>query len=565
MDYFFTVFENIMGWGPDDFNCGMHELPTDDELSDDDSAISCDTRHVEGGGVRPTHFVSLRIDNTEILENIEQIQQDMIKTSAKNKTAMIPMSRMHITILLTRLKDEHVRSFRAALRRAAENLRDVLIEGQTHIEFEGMGNFNEKVVFITPTDKSYEVLGIIRNKIKEQISEKYSYMNEKSWVVPEQIIPESFTPHLTVAKLSQMKGKDRRKNRKLRLNMPDDTEKKCGTQSVITLDFCSMKVEDDGYYVVEETCLVVNPMTISEKDKTISKWPIKHLRMKNGKLGVEMEATKTGLVIMDLKGTPYQPDLEVGDIIVGIDHKSLMNQEKRTDIEKIFGGRLRDNVEISVAKANELEVEPFPEEPEAPIGKSAKIISERKSNKKIVSYPVWKVKDKEVDSETQKEIDASDFATPTSNTRRELKRKQSLPVQGKYKKKEEPPVQKNTGSQRKSQAQWVKKEDNSIQSMNSQKKKGTDNESYFIGTVKGSNRSSLKDDEFYECTNSTQTGNSVKSHYSGLKKKADQAQSTGKNKKKSWDDGNTKESFYDGAKSKNKGKSKGTQWKATKT
>ena len=50
--------------------------------------------------VRPNAFVSIWIPSPEIRNNVERVQQDMIRNEPLLESAMVPLEKLHITLMV---------------------------------------------------------------------------------------------------------------------------------------------------------------------------------------------------------------------------------------------------------------------------------------------------------------------------------------------------------------------------------------------------------------------------------------------------------------------------------
>eukprot|EP00058_Branchiostoma_floridae_P009159 XP_002594647.1 hypothetical protein BRAFLDRAFT_131751 [Branchiostoma floridae] len=195
---------------------------------------------------RPNYFVAIRVSNEEIHRGLEAVQQAVLEQEKSLLPAMIPLINMHITLLVTHLREEQVDRAKEALRlaKAPEFLRP---ENRLVLTFQGLGTFRNDVVFAKIQENDH------LTSLRELAETVQTCFVEKEVCSKKD---KGFEPHLTLMKTSRNFGKLRSKGiKKIDPKLYEEfNDQRFGEQVVEGLQLCSMlkKKETDGYYHTEE-------------------------------------------------------------------------------------------------------------------------------------------------------------------------------------------------------------------------------------------------------------------------------------------------------------------------
>ncbi|XP_077123806.1 uncharacterized protein LOC143781205 [Ranitomeya variabilis] len=143
--------------------------------------------------LRPNYFVAIPVTNDEILDLIEDVQEHIVLKEPKLLKALIPVEKVHITILVAHLQTkDDVRRAISALLQSKKEIEKVLHEKPFGLPFHGIGQFNNQVIYIKITE--HELL----SKIAELVIQ--CFMDADVNITGS----KDFKPHLTFLKLSKV-------------------------------------------------------------------------------------------------------------------------------------------------------------------------------------------------------------------------------------------------------------------------------------------------------------------------------------------------------------------------
>ncbi|XP_052776513.1 uncharacterized protein LOC128214209 [Mya arenaria] len=195
---------------------------------------------------RVNYFVAIPITNEKIKSPLQAIQDSMVTAEEQLKSAIVKVSTLHLTIMvLTLSTEEEMKSAREAMDKCWEKLRPWFSQGPLFFDMVGLGNFKNEVLFAKIKDDD-QISKL--QKIAEIVEDTF-HQHE---VVPGD--DKAFKPHATIAKLSKMKGKGRKRLKKIDTSLYTEwLETDFGREEVTTLQLCSMTKPKDkqGYYHVE--------------------------------------------------------------------------------------------------------------------------------------------------------------------------------------------------------------------------------------------------------------------------------------------------------------------------
>ena len=156
---------------------------------------------------------------------MESAQQDLVKTDPSLAEFLVSVKKAHITLLVFRVEEEEMEKARIIFDTVVkEKIINHFNEGDVFdVQFEGVGAFEEQIVFIIP------ISGVKRMK----------YMNQellKAFTTAGFNCDPMFTPHVTLVKQKFGKGKEMGK-------LPSDWLKKFGKKYFGIQTVCGIEYE----------------------------------------------------------------------------------------------------------------------------------------------------------------------------------------------------------------------------------------------------------------------------------------------------------------------------------
>ncbi|XP_065312850.1 uncharacterized protein LOC135922392 [Gordionus sp. m RMFG-2023] len=178
----------------------------------------------------PTHFISIHIDNCEIIANIKQVQNLFVLHDKNLENALIQLEKIHLTLLLLNIN--------ANIENRVARIFDFISQEFSpdlslfRIKLKGLGNFGNKVILLhcDKSDKqNYEMLLRVKSEITLLLlSVGFTFVNDILIAPVDELlddmlsikchvrrdenafdvdtIQKNFTPHATILKLSKLKG-----------------------------------------------------------------------------------------------------------------------------------------------------------------------------------------------------------------------------------------------------------------------------------------------------------------------------------------------------------------------
>ncbi|XP_043544993.1 uncharacterized protein LOC122549363 isoform X3 [Chiloscyllium plagiosum] len=146
----------------------------------------------------PNYFVSIPMTNQQILDKIEEIQELLVTKEPKLLPAMIPVGRMHLTIVVAHLNTPaEVEKAVSALQQCKSKV-DAILEGKPLIlQFQGIGQFKNQVLFAKLSEDTNEKVIATLKAVAESVEILFRELGVN--------IEDSneFKPHATFLKLSK--------------------------------------------------------------------------------------------------------------------------------------------------------------------------------------------------------------------------------------------------------------------------------------------------------------------------------------------------------------------------
>ncbi|CAC5410927.1 AKAP7 [Mytilus coruscus] len=192
----------------------------------------------------PNYFVAIQITNPEIIRGIRDVQTSMCKSNENLKKAMIPIPTLHLTLRVACLEnDEEISRMIKALDQCVETFNKDNKEMIT-LDVKDIESFRNEVVFAN-LQKDECLSKVIK---LSDILEECCQTND---VPPSD--GKGFTPHITIAKLTKLPFKLKKKVKKIDPSTYRSYKNnQFGKQLVTCLQLCSMYKPKDraGYYHV---------------------------------------------------------------------------------------------------------------------------------------------------------------------------------------------------------------------------------------------------------------------------------------------------------------------------
>ncbi|XP_051880876.1 uncharacterized protein LOC127575211 [Pristis pectinata] len=220
-----------------------------------------DTGQIKKKKVRPNYFVSIPITNPKIIGGIKAVQDLVVQTDERLSKAMIPISCLHITVLVTYLaSDVEVNKAVSTIEECKEPVQEILLGEQLALGFHGIADFRGEVVFAQLVEnEQLTTLIHIAETIKKRFQANGILTGDS----------RAFKPHLTFMKLSRAPKLHHQGIKKISPELYKNFKNHYFGDEVVTcLHLCSMlkKKQPNGYYHCE-TSLAVGEKNESEPDE----------------------------------------------------------------------------------------------------------------------------------------------------------------------------------------------------------------------------------------------------------------------------------------------------------
>ncbi|KAM9316674.1 A-kinase anchoring protein 7 [Gastrophryne carolinensis] len=195
---------------------------------------------------RANYFVSLPITNSKIHEDIQTIQDTVIKKDNRLTKAMVPKGSYHITLFVMYLAVEEDVDLAAKALMESKKLVEEILQGRVLVlSFCGLSDFKHEVVFAQTAE------GDPISTLKQITEMMAKIFEEKGISVTGS---KSFVPHLTLMKLSRAPKLRKQGMKKIDQSLYKEFENHSFGEEVFhQLDLCSMlkKRGPSGYYHTE--------------------------------------------------------------------------------------------------------------------------------------------------------------------------------------------------------------------------------------------------------------------------------------------------------------------------
>lgn len=209
--------------------------------------------HKSTATLRPDHFISARIwPRARPHQAMEDVQAALLHHFEALQGTFVDVAAAHLTLLVTRLDStERMATAHEAFAEAKQAIEAAGVSRPVCLEFRGLSHFNHRVLYLDVVqDMELERL----KHIAELVHASFSAHGLIDGLQAGR--SEAFTPHLTVAKLSQLikqgRGKSRHLNKSLKM-LPQSAYEEMldiegGQSSVQSLDLCQMQGRAAGSY-----------------------------------------------------------------------------------------------------------------------------------------------------------------------------------------------------------------------------------------------------------------------------------------------------------------------------
>lgn len=191
--------------------------------------------------LRPNYFVAVRVSNPAIHTSVKLIQDSMVDYDKLLQPALIPISTLHITLMVMHLQPEEVDKAFEVLKTCESDFKD-LFDDTLPMTFDELAHFRNEVVFgKMNNDEEVEKLKLLATVVRNNY-EKHGFPTTDD---------RPFTPHLTIMKLSRMQTKKKKRVKKI----PPESysswlDCELGKEMVNEVLLCSMnhKKDKEGFY-----------------------------------------------------------------------------------------------------------------------------------------------------------------------------------------------------------------------------------------------------------------------------------------------------------------------------
>jgi len=194
--------------------------------------------------VRSTHFLAIKIEEPEIIENVVKVQKNIVDREEVLQECCMKRGLLHVTLAMLRIRGEEgaaeakqiVRSLEAKLSKVVAD------KEQSKLRVENLNNFGQRVVYaeVTPIDNSS--FNLFVKKVRDAVASASENV----------VLTNSFDfiPHLTLAKVSRPIARLRRSKYIDSSYYEEFTNMKFGEQSLNNLQLCVIDsaTRYDGFY-----------------------------------------------------------------------------------------------------------------------------------------------------------------------------------------------------------------------------------------------------------------------------------------------------------------------------
>jgi len=315
---------------------------------------------------RPSHFVAIRLYSRMIRRNVQQMQHWFLDKNPLFEKCMVPVKRLHSSLLLTSIPKERRGEAQEACQEAGNEIRAFLGDQPIKLTCSGVGSFNGQVLFTRIRTEPHEMLQAIHDALSRAFM-RYGFPvldeSAKSWL-DDQDEPHSFKAHASFIKVSKAiahsSDDQKRQYRSLRVTADDIAAWRdvfFGAQLCHEFELLDMiGTTRDGYYpCIQLERFHDHPVGLVGDPKAVhlAAGPLRtgRLRVERGDAGAGMELSVcgAGYLVECLLEWPGQPDLREGDAIVAIG-QSLLLDLGAIELEKHFSKAFENDVAVIVGR-----------------------------------------------------------------------------------------------------------------------------------------------------------------------------------------------------------------------
>ena len=193
---------------------------------------------------RSTHFIAIKINNEEIVENLMRVQDSIIVREELLQECCMKRGLFHVTIAMIRIQgEEGLEQARHMIQRLEAELRILLEDrSRTVLTVRGLNNFGQRVVYGEVEAEEPGLLASLVTRVKRAVAEAGAgvSLNDKF----------RFVPHVTLAKVSRPVARMRRSKYIDTSYYEDHTSDTFGHQHIDNLQLCVIdsSTRYDGFY-----------------------------------------------------------------------------------------------------------------------------------------------------------------------------------------------------------------------------------------------------------------------------------------------------------------------------
>ena len=212
----------------------------------------CLTASATARPTRPTHFVALRLPDTNLHDAIAKLQVTLTASDRDLASCAVPPVKTHLTAFVLSLRDDEVGAAHEALAACAPLVASHFVRRPPRVALRGLSSFGTRVLYadIEPGEDRAQLVSFVA---------AVSDLFQRQGLIDGDA--NAWQPHVTVLKTSRAIGAGRKAKI---LKIPSalwqgHADHDFGTHVLPTLQLCSMggPVEVDGYYrTLSELALV---------------------------------------------------------------------------------------------------------------------------------------------------------------------------------------------------------------------------------------------------------------------------------------------------------------------
>ena len=193
---------------------------------------------------RSTHFIAIKINNEEIVENLMRVQDSIIVREELLQECCMKRGLFHVTIAMIRIQgEEGLEQARHMMQRLEAELRILLEDrSRTVLTVRGLNNFGQRVVYGEVEAGEPGLLASLVTRVKRAVAEAGAGVSLHDKF--------RFVPHVTLAKVSRPVARMRRSKYIDTSYYEDHISDTFGHQHIDNLHLCVIdsSTRYDGFY-----------------------------------------------------------------------------------------------------------------------------------------------------------------------------------------------------------------------------------------------------------------------------------------------------------------------------